>query len=73
MYQNSLITENNLYDLSLEELLQLEATFARVRQEKMKNQAGLSKWEDDFLSISQWTHLQDETPVEIKSWKIETF
>ncbi len=73
MYQNHASIEKELHQLSLEELLRVEAVLERVLTEKLKQRGEVSSWEDDFLSISQWSHLGDETPVKVDSWKIETF
>ncbi len=73
MVQRNVEIEEILTQLPLEELLQIQRILVRVVEGKLKEKGKEAGWKEDFLHISQWSHLDDEPPVKVNAWKIETF
>lgn len=67
--------EKRLLDLEVEELMDLEEKIAKVMRDKVKDrkQGENRDWRKDFLEISTWEHLDNESEVIVDKWKIETF
>jgi hypothetical protein len=64
--------EKILHNLSVEQLMELEEKIVSVIKMKIKSGKG-EDWRKDFLTISQWSHLNDENEVKVDKWTIETF
>ncbi len=61
----------NLDKLSVDELLKLEEAILDVLKKKIK-ETEKGNWKEDFLKVSEWSHLDDENQVKVDGWKIET-
>jgi len=64
--------KKQLAKLSVDELLALEDAIASLLQGKRTKETG-ANWQEDFLSISTWTHLDESTLPKLDKWTIETF